>query len=409
MDAELRTITDDEAVAYLRTVERTFGESLGDDDPLDALLTSLERDRALVAVEDGRWIGTSGAFSLHLTLPGGAVVPMAGVTAVGVQATHRRRGVLRSMMGWLVDQARDRGEPVAGLLASEAPIYGRFGFGVATEQRSITLRCDETGFRHLDLGGSIELVDLNEERCEDLLVAAFERSRLSRAGQVSRPAGWLGIARHAADSGSDGAGPKELAVSRDDDGAVDGFARYRIKPIWTGMYSESTVVAEDVVAATPTARLRLHRYLCSVDLTSSVTLGRADPSDPTPWALIDERDHRTTSRTDWLHVRILDVAEALEARDYQASGRIVFEITGEGPEAGRWELSAEEGKGRCARTGSSPEMVMALDSLGSLLLGGVRPSTLAAAGRIEAADPGALQVADRVFPTAEPPWCQTMF
>jgi predicted acetyltransferase len=63
----------------------------------------------------------------------GAVLPVAGVSAVSVLPSHRRRGVLRSLMRrQLADIAARGEEPIAALWASETPIYGRYGYGRAT-------------------------------------------------------------------------------------------------------------------------------------------------------------------------------------------------------------------------------------------------------------------------------------
>jgi len=80
----------------------------------------------------GRWVATCGAYTRTMTVPGGSV-PVAAVTYVTVQPSYRRRGLLSQMMrhqlGTLVETGA---EPVALLWASEAGIYGRYGYGAAT-------------------------------------------------------------------------------------------------------------------------------------------------------------------------------------------------------------------------------------------------------------------------------------
>src|SRR4029078_8522579 len=71
----------------------------------------------------------AGGFPSPCCWPRGAL-PCAATTVVGVAPTHRRRGVLRSMMRAHLDDAHERGEPLAALWASEETIYGRFGYGV---------------------------------------------------------------------------------------------------------------------------------------------------------------------------------------------------------------------------------------------------------------------------------------
>jgi GNAT superfamily N-acetyltransferase len=87
--------------------------------------------RVYAAWESGRAVGGLGAIPFQLTVPGGRV-PAAGVTIAGVLPTHRRRGLLRSMMRALLDAGHARGEPVAYLWATEGTIYGRFDFGLAS-------------------------------------------------------------------------------------------------------------------------------------------------------------------------------------------------------------------------------------------------------------------------------------
>ena len=84
------------------------------------------------AARDGtRVIGGAGAFPFELSVPGGSVA-CAGVSVVGRYPTHRRRGVLRSMMRAQLDDAHERGDPIAVLWASEERIYGRVGYGLAS-------------------------------------------------------------------------------------------------------------------------------------------------------------------------------------------------------------------------------------------------------------------------------------
>ena len=125
--------TDTETLrAWIKPVSTAFA-----DDHTDAMFEIdqqlWERDRLIGAVDGERWVGGACAFSMRMTVPGG-VVRAAGVSDVGVAPTHRRRGILTGMMRWLLDQAAERGEPVAILHASEGAIYPRFGFGLATLQ-----------------------------------------------------------------------------------------------------------------------------------------------------------------------------------------------------------------------------------------------------------------------------------
>jgi GNAT superfamily N-acetyltransferase len=78
---------------------------------------------ALPVATFASWVG-------ELTLPGGTI-PACAISAVTVAPTHRRRGILRSVMAGELRAAADLGVPIAALTVSESTIYGRFGFGAA--------------------------------------------------------------------------------------------------------------------------------------------------------------------------------------------------------------------------------------------------------------------------------------
>ena len=95
-------------------------------------------------------VGNVAAFRFDSTVPGGAEVPTAGVTRVGVLPTHTRQGVLTRLMHRLLVESRERGNVLATLHASETSIYRRFGFGLATDAiaAQITTRSAKPWRRH---------------------------------------------------------------------------------------------------------------------------------------------------------------------------------------------------------------------------------------------------------------------
>nr|WP_284287750.1 GNAT family N-acetyltransferase [Angustibacter aerolatus] len=123
-----------------------WGFVFGEADLLEDLFF-FEWDRTFgVRAPDGTLAGLNTTFSLGLTVPdgvGGAgvrTVPMAGLSWVAVHPGQRRRGVLRAMMTDHLHGLHERGEEaVAGLHASEAVIYQRYGYGLATTGLRLTL------------------------------------------------------------------------------------------------------------------------------------------------------------------------------------------------------------------------------------------------------------------------------
>ena len=185
MGLELRTVRDEEMGGFLRAVGTGFGMvSPGEDDEYAVHL--LPAERCLAVHDDDAVVATAGAFPFRLTVPGGAQVGVAAVTVVTVQPTHRRQGLLRQMMDEQLDDVARRGEPLAALTASEASIYERFGYGIAT----FTTRW-ELASEYADTGasadGSVRLVE-GDAACEAAR-AVYDAAAATRTGEIERPAG----------------------------------------------------------------------------------------------------------------------------------------------------------------------------------------------------------------------------
>jgi predicted N-acetyltransferase YhbS len=164
IDVTVRAITQPELPAFERTDAAGFGENVEVFAKLQPNWNAYELDRTRAAFEGDDVVATSRSYSLELTLPGGAQVPAAGVSAVAVLPTHRRRGILRSMMTALLDDAVARDESVAMLTASEGAIYQRFGFGVTTRAAPIQLDLRSIELAHLRPAGRLHLVSPDEAR-----------------------------------------------------------------------------------------------------------------------------------------------------------------------------------------------------------------------------------------------------
>src|SRR2546423_12328424 len=117
---EIRTCTSlDELRAAANAIVHYFGREPPDEAWAERWVKNFELERMHAAFDGDRIVGGAGAFALRMTVPGGAALPTAGVSGVGVLPTHRRRGIPRSMMRGHLDDIHDRGEPLAALWASE--------------------------------------------------------------------------------------------------------------------------------------------------------------------------------------------------------------------------------------------------------------------------------------------------
>ncbi|GAA2740191.1 GNAT family N-acetyltransferase [Kitasatospora cinereorecta] len=403
---DIRPTTDQDLDAFVDTVHAAFGlfRSAAAEDGGGVLWSAYEMDRGLLAVAaDGRPVGTAGAYTFELTLPGDVLVPTAGVTGVGVLPSHRRQGVLTAMMRHQLTELRARGEVLSVLLASEAVIYRRFGYGPATYTARLTvprhqgaLAVPRAGAAEPDTG-SVELRQRSE--CGEIMEEVYDRYRRTQPGALSRPHRWW----------SSGAGqppvsraPRYVAVHRDADGTPDGYASYVLE--------SGTLTVDETIATDDAVHTALARFLLGHDLVGRVVFKHVPTGHPLRWQLQDFRAGEVTGDTDWLWVRLLDVPRALTTRGWLTDGELVLDV--DDPflgERGRHLLTVRDGKAECVPTDREPDLSLDVSDLGSVYLGGTTPSTLVRAGHVRAHHPGAAALADALFRTERPPHCLHWF
>jgi predicted acetyltransferase len=368
--------------------------------------------RTVVAAESpfgafagGGMAGTVMSFAMELTVPGQVHVPMAGVSYAAVHPLRRRRGVLRALMRAQLDDLHARGVPLAGLGASEAGIYGRFGYGPATWGSSWRLaRGAARGLAGGDNGCRLEMTGAPAAR--ELLPALHEQARQGQVGDVrTYPGRWHDLA-------GDGAPPgTRVLLCRDDDGRPSGYAIYRIQR--EERYSaHATVIVDHLIALTSAAYRALWAHLADLDLTDQVIASGRPEHEPLRWALADSRQLVVTSVHDHLWLRLVDLPAALSSRRYPAEGTLILDVTD--PfcpwNEGRWLLEGGPDGATCRTAWHSPAPSLRLGAaaLGSLFLDGTSVVRLAGAGSVEG-DAAAVRQAQLMFGTGADPWCSTEF
>lgn len=405
-DAVIAPTNAEEFVAFTRFAEAPYGHDVGAE-VVEAWRGLVDYERFVAARLDGTIIGTAGAMARQLSLPGGATAPCAAITAVAVRPDHRRRGLLRRLMGRLLDDARERGEPFAVLVASEQSIYGRFGFGLAIPTLDLAIERPWANLRDLtdrvESEPPVEMTDLGD--APQQLAPIREALRARRHGLLSRPAAeWrVTIEVDPADERA-GAGPRQAAVVRD-----RGYVIWRIKPDWGATGPAGTVVVEALVGLDPAATAALWRFVLTMDLCSTIEAKARPLDDPLPALVADPGRVRRTAGVPYF-LRLLDVATALESRRYQADGVLELEVAdGALPDQrGVYRLEVDDGVGTVRRVDQPrvdgvDRVRLDVEDLGALYLGGVRVAQLAAAGRVIAAE-GAMERCDRMFTTSMAPW-----
>ena len=404
MDIDIRPITEDERADWLRAAETSFSV-VPKDDELEAALPVIEADRSFAAFEGGRIVGTSAAATFRMVVPGGARTPTAGVTAVGVHPTHRRRGINTALMEAILEQAAERGEPFAMLLASEAAIYGRFGYGLTSLMGEFEADSKQMAFvKGSPSGGRVDLV--SKEEAMPIVDLVYDAA--IGPGGVERDARWRDYAF--ATVGEDKDKPWFYAIHRTEEGEPDAYAVYTMKHDWTRSIPSGTLTVSECVASTPSGYAGIWRYLFDVDLVAKVEAwGR--PIDEALLYLAREPRRLHFSVNDGYWLRVIDVVAALEARRYRTDGRLVLEIadTFRPGTAGRYELTVTDGTGRCVRSDAQPDLSGAINVLGATYLGGATFHQLALAGQVEELTPGAVAKADAIFASVPAPWCALHF
>jgi predicted acetyltransferase len=386
---------------FIRLVEAAFGGEPHEEE-IERWGRTLEPERMLWVSDGDLKVATAGAFTFQLTIPGGEL-PAAGVTVVGVLPSHRRRGILTQMMREQIDDVRSREEPLAILWASEASIYGRFGYGLATKAAKITLDRDRAVFRdRSDPVGATRLVTL--EQAGNLIPDVFDRVRAETPGMFARSRTWWEAGQLAdPEHARQGAGPLFCAVL-DLDGEPEAYALYRLKGNWDEGVPKSTLRVREVMATSPVALREIWRFLVGVDLVAQVEAWGLPPDYPLFLMLTEARRLRMTLG-DALWLRLVDVEAALAARSYADTEPVSIEVRDSFCEwnEGVWRVPDAE------RTDDEPDLHIDAADLGSVYLGGISFAELAGAGLVEELREGAVARADALFRTAVTPWCPEVF
>lgn len=405
MTHDIRVLTSDDDLIQAGNVFRTamIGFPPLDAAQRDLIGKLLEPGRTLGAFIDGQLAATADSATSTLTLPGGARVGHAGVTHVGVLPSHTRRGLATALLEHQLRDIAARGEAVATLRASEATIYERFGYAVASSSSTVELLTARAALRPgIGSGGPVRLLDSTE--AWDILPRVYTANRPPRAGTIDRTAGWWQGQRLRAEAAP---GAKYVAV-HGNPGEETGFVRYH--PVDTDAWfvsSDRTVVVDDLFAPTEEAYLGLLRFLLDLDLVDKLVFSMLPLDDPLPWLLRDRRAAQVTGTRDETWLRVVDVAAVLSARAYAGAGNVTIGV--EDPllphNSATFAISADGAQ----HTDAPPHLRVGIAALGAALLGGASWRDLALAGLVQVADPAALPVAAELFGGVEAPFSGIYF
>jgi predicted acetyltransferase len=409
MDIDIRPITPEQGDQFSDVLATAFGETLSEEERADHDRW-FEYDRSIAAFDGDRMVGTGGAYSMDLTLPGLTTIPIGGLTAISVLPTHRRRGILRSMIAYHFEEVERRGELVSALGASESVIYGRFGYGMATTfaDYEIDPRRGQV-LRPVASRGRLRL--LEPEETAKIVPPLYDRYRRGQPGELSRPQMWWDVYARDPEWSRQGASRHYDVVYESGPGRVDGWVSYRIESRWPNGLAANIVKVRMLVGLTVEAEAALWRYLLDLDLAGTIKLIDRPADDPIRWRLADPRRLRVTEVGDQLWVRLLDLPGALAARRYAVDDALVLEVSDalRPRNQGRFRLEGGPDGATCEPTTAEPDLALDVADAGAAYLGGASLVSLARAERVAERTPGALLRADRMFAASPPPICTTHF
>lgn len=404
-DIDVRLLTDK---ADLAQAARTFRTAMAGLPPLglidDALLENLfEPGRTYGAFEEEVLVGTTDSYSGRIVVPGGAWVPQAAVTHVGVLPTHTRRGIATALFNAQLAAAREQGEAIATLRASDARIYGNFGYAVANTSVSFEVDAERARLRKaIPSGGRVRLTDIDSSWSTQVRIYASQPT--PHAGVIFRSPYWWDM-QETRQAESDV--PAYVAVVGPE-GAETGFVRYHPSSSdhWF-LSSDRSIIVDDIVAHDPAAYVALIAHLFAIDLPHRILFWSRPADDLLPWLFEDFRSVRVTAVRDETWLRLLDVEKALSSRSYVGSDSIVLEVADP-------LLPANATRLRISRHGAEPTSLSAavatdVAAVSAAYLGGVKWWQLAHSGRLGTFDRGAIETLDALFAVPAAPHSGTIF
>lgn len=369
-----------------------------------------EFDRTLAAFDGDTIVGCTAVYSFRMTVPGGPI-PVAGVTAVSVLPSHRRRGVLTALMRRQLTDVRERGEAVAALYASETPIYGRFGYGRAAGQMSLTIDKHGAAFvRDAPIDPALRLRVAKPAEARADFERLFAAVVTQRPGLYERKAEFWDNVLADEEFDQRGAGVLRSVIAEDDQG-VRGYALFRIKPDWDANgVAAGELRLNELFAADPAAYALLWRSVLDRDLVSRI-VAHARPVDDPLFALVADQRQLRARWSDDVWVRLVEVDRALTSRSYAAPVDVVLAVQDEACpwNSRRWRLSADTTGAECKPVDDEPDITLNAASLGSAYLGDGTLIEELGAGLLGEHTPGAVRALHTAMSWSPKPWAGLVF
>ena len=394
----LRTITGDERVAYMRAIGYQFGDE-PTEERVRARSEFIDQERSFAVFNADQIVGTARVIGFQMSVPGGGDIPLGGLSSVGVRTDHRRRGLLHQLMRRQLDDTVGRGEIASALYASEAPIYGRFGYGPAVPYSNVTFRRERFALRTpaSEVARDVVLVDAAQarEQCEPIYVQFLKL----RAGAMHRTDHFWRRTLDPASFIHDESNPRIAVLPG------RGYVLFSVEPKWEAGLPDGTLKVQELVAVDPEAEAALWTFVASVDLIGTIK-AHARPSRDVLALAVEDPAHLKRAGSESMYLRLVDIAACLEARTYDAAGSVTLGVTDPflPDNTGTYRLHVGQDGATCERVDGQPDLVMDVGTLSAAYLGGESFTRLAWGQRLDVHNTVALRQADRMFATPLAPW-----
>ena len=405
MASDVKVATRERLGEILQAIESVFGDEINDEE-IERYASTIDIDRVIYIEDDGVVVAGAGAYTFRTTVPGGSL-PTGGVTLVSVKPSHRRQGLLTTMMRQQLDDIHQRGEPIATLWASEAAIYGRFGYGLASMQSGVSAEKDKIKFLN-DPGPSGRVTMPTLAEAKEVIAPVYDRVQERTPGMYERTDNWWKwrLLRDPKEW-REGASQKFVAVW-EDDGEPSAYMIYRIQQGWSEAGPTGSVQVQELIADGVDALREMWRFAINIDLVNKVKSNFPMlPSDSPLRAMVTEIRRLQARLADALWLRVVDVKAALEGRGYATDGEIVFKLEDRFCDwnSGTWSLKVGGGRALVSPSDARPDLTFDASTLGSLYLGTFTFAQMQRAGRVE----GETELADALFRTDTAPYCPEIF
>ncbi len=350
-------------------------------------------DRSIMAFDGKDMVGNALSYEMDMYIPGG-ISKIAAVASVSVQATHRRKGINRSIMKYQLDDIHSRQEPLAVLQASESIIYGRYGYGMASVESNLEIEKTRSAYA-VDQVSEGQPYFIEESEAREIFPQIYAMAIENRVGMVSRKKNWWEFRFR--EPGLKGGDPKSWFIKYQKNGINEGYLRYTIDD------AELNII--ELIASSNEAYSSLWRLCLDMDLVDIIKAEHRPVDEELKWLLADPR-RLVEHSCDRYWVRLVDVKKALSQRSYSVDGSLTLKVK---DSFLPWnqevvELMSESGESSCVTSTRNPDIVLSAGDLGAVYLGGINFSTLLAAGRIEEVTKGSVTKANLMFSTTRSPW-----